>query len=95
MDKEPVATRTGSAMLRRCLRKATSGQRRPVTSTVSMMVPSDPIFIEEGGTDEIDAATLTSKRVTPPPPPPPRPSSPSRQRLLFLRAATVDTFLLP
>jgi hypothetical protein len=69
VETNMVATRTGSAMLRRCSRVVASGQRRPVNLAVLMMVASDPVYIKEGGADGIDAATPTSKPVAPLSPP--------------------------
>jgi hypothetical protein len=56
-----VVMQTGSTTLRRCSRAAASGKGRPTTLVVSMMVPSDSVYVKEGGVDGIDAATLTSK----------------------------------
>jgi hypothetical protein len=72
VESNMVVTRTGSVTLRRCSRVAASGQRRPVTSMAPMMAPSDPVYIEEGGTDGIDGATPTSKPVASTPPVPTR-----------------------
>jgi hypothetical protein len=71
-ESNMVATRTGSTTLRRCSRAAASGQRRPMTLAVLMTAPSDLVYVEEGGTDGIDVATLTSKPIASMPPIPTR-----------------------
>jgi hypothetical protein len=70
VESNMVATRIGSTTLRRCLRAATSRQRRLVTSVVLVTTPSNPVCVEEGGADGIDATTLTSKPIALTPPVP-------------------------
>jgi hypothetical protein len=72
IESNMVATQTRSAMLRRCSKVAASRQRRPVTLAIPMTAPSDPVCVEEGGADGIDATTPTSKPIASMPPDPTR-----------------------